>query len=202
MKKTEGYFGRDARRGCTAIRRSPWRTRVRFARRAGGRLFLRRAGNAGRRPRLHSGGRRTGRRGGGLRADALRAGCRGDLRVRRRCGRGAGRHGRGILRPSEPRAEAGGRHRHERQDDDRHAALRPGAGAGLPRGADLDGGLSDRRPRNRGDAHDARPDPPERHDARDGRRRVRILLHGVLLARHRAGAHAGGSSSRAASSRI
>lgn len=132
--------------------------------------------------------RRLGRR---LRAVACRNGPRGGLRRRPRRRRSAGRHGRSLLRPPEPRTKTRGHHRHQRQDHDRNIALRPGAGTGLQGRAGLDGRLQSRRTHRRGDPHHARPRAAERHDARDGRRRVRILLHGVFVACHRAATHAG-----------
>ena len=141
-----------------------------------------------RRARLHRGG--AGRRSHGrrLRTHARRAARRGRLRPREGCTRRPGRCGGRLLRPPEPRAEARRCDGHQRQDDHRHAALRPGACARLPRRPHLDGGLPHRRRAHRVDPHHARPRAPQRHAAPHGRRRVQLLLHGVLVARHRPGA--------------
>ena len=123
--------------------------------------------------------------------------------VLRRGGRhpcGDGRHGGRLLRSSQPRTASGGRHRHQRQDHRRHAALRPLPPAGLRGGTDFDGRLPRGRTAHRVDAYHARRDPAQRADARNGRRGLRLLLHGGVVARHRAGAHPRPAFRRGASS--
>jgi len=104
---------------------------LRFARGRGGQLLLRRDGDGGRRTPFYSAGRCGGRRCGRLPAVARNAGRRGVLRRGGRHPCGDGRHGGRLLRSSQPRIASGGRHRHQRQDHRRHAALRPLPPAGL-----------------------------------------------------------------------
>ena len=64
-------------------------------------------------------------------------------------------------------------------------------GLGYKVWSDLDGRLPHRHRTHRIDPHHARRHPAERDDGPHGRSRVRILLHGGFLARHRAGTHPG-----------
>ena len=108
---------------------------------AAGSCFFAVTRDGGRRTPFYSAGRCGGRRCGRLPAVARNAGRRGVLRRGGRHPCGDGRHVGRLLRSSQPRTASGGRHRHQRQDHRRHAALRPLPPAGLRGGTDFDGRL-------------------------------------------------------------
>ena len=103
---------------------------------------------------------------------------------------GYGRHRRRLLRPPLTRAKSGGRYGHQRQDHHRNAALRPVSCYGLPRGIDLDGGLSNRPQGDTLNPHHTRRSASAGYAARDGRLRLRVLLYGGLVALAGAGSRA------------
>ena len=129
---------------------------------------------------------RLGNRGGGAAVHR----CERAVDCRQRRAPGARLAVRRILRTPQPRDASDRHHRHQRQDDDGLPRQRDARCRGHPVRPDGDGDVSDRRPRLRRHANDARSAGSPGLHAGHGDRGLRCLRDGSVVAR--AGAEARG----------